>query len=546
MAQRYWIQEVADRVEAHHAKWHPNRDTIVCASGISPSGPIHLGNLREIMTVQLVADELRRRGRAVDHLHSWDDFDRLRKIPAGVPEAFREHIGRPLCDVPDPWGEYGSWAERHMQHFAQSVAEVAVTPRYIRQSEAYRAGKYVPQIEQAMAARLEIFDTLAKFQTANKDEDDPQDRRQNYYPFRVYCQACNRDTTTINEYQAESATIDYTCNECGHTGSFSLRETVPGKLVWKVDWPMRWSYEGVDFEPGGEDHSSPGSSYTVGKILVKQVYAAEAPMYVGYAFVGAGGRTKIASSAGTSAIPSVALRIIEPAILRWLYARREPRQKFNIDFGQEVLRLYDEWDSLGKRVADGGASALDAEVYQRSVATVDGPVVITPRPVPFRLLSSLADVTLGNTDEMLRILADHLDDGSAGEELRAAIEPRLSCALHWATEYVPDDERTTINPAFDAAAYAELGDQDRQGIRLLLEQLHANWSSAGLTSIIYGVPKQLLNLPLDVKPTPELKATQRQFFIALYRLICAAETGPRLPTLFLALGEERVRQLLAP
>ncbi len=35
---------------------------ITVASGLSPSGPIHLGNLREVMTPHLVADEIRRRG----------------------------------------------------------------------------------------------------------------------------------------------------------------------------------------------------------------------------------------------------------------------------------------------------------------------------------------------------------------------------------------------------------------------------------------------------------------------------------------------------
>ena len=54
---------------------------IVCASGISPSGPIHLGNLREVMTPHLVADEIRRRGRDVVHLLSWDDYDRFRRVP---------------------------------------------------------------------------------------------------------------------------------------------------------------------------------------------------------------------------------------------------------------------------------------------------------------------------------------------------------------------------------------------------------------------------------------------------------------------------------
>jgi lysyl-tRNA synthetase class 1 len=33
-----------------------------------------------------------------------------------------------------------------------------------------------------------------------------------------------------------------------------------GKLVWKVDWPMRWAYEGVVFEASGADHSSPAPS----------------------------------------------------------------------------------------------------------------------------------------------------------------------------------------------------------------------------------------------------------------------------------------------
>src|SRR5213076_2660459 len=47
-----------------------------------------------------------------------------------------------------------------------------------------------------------------------------------------------------------------------------------------------------------------------------------------------------------------ALRVLEAPILRWLYVRRNPRQTFDVDFGPEVVRLYDEWDSLGRRAAD--------------------------------------------------------------------------------------------------------------------------------------------------------------------------------------------------
>ena len=84
-----------------------------------------------------------------------------------------------------------------------------------------------------------------------------------------------------------------------------------------------------------------------------------------------------------------------------------------------------------------------------------------------------------------------------------------------------------------------------KALRLLLEGLEADWSLDGLTTLVYGVPKTQAGLPLDVKPTPELKAAQRQFFVLLYRLLVGSETGPRLPTLLLAAGPEAVRRQVA-
>jgi lysyl-tRNA synthetase class 1 len=37
---------------------------------------------------------------------------------------------------------------------------------------------------------------------------------------------------------------------------------------------------------------------------------------------------------------------------------------------------------------------------------------------------------------------------------------------------------------------------------------------------------------------------QRTFFALLYQLLVGRDTGPRLPTLLLAVGAERVRKLL--
>lgn len=97
-----WVSRFADEVIAEAERRAPGKP-VVCASGLSPSGPIHLGNLREVMTPHLVADEVRRRGYEVRHLISWDDYDRYRKVPAGVAgvdESWAEHIGKPLTAVP--------------------------------------------------------------------------------------------------------------------------------------------------------------------------------------------------------------------------------------------------------------------------------------------------------------------------------------------------------------------------------------------------------------------------------------------------------------
>src|SRR5258708_34163731 len=94
-----WVRRAADALISHARRHHEN--TIVCASGISPSGPIHLGNLREVMTAHFVSEEVKSRGYDAVHLHSWDDYDRLRKVVAGLDEGLAEHIGRPLAAVPD-------------------------------------------------------------------------------------------------------------------------------------------------------------------------------------------------------------------------------------------------------------------------------------------------------------------------------------------------------------------------------------------------------------------------------------------------------------
>ena len=147
-----WVARTAAQVQAAGERWHPG-EVPTCASGISPSGPVHLGNLRELMTPHLVADEIRRDGAPCRHILSWDDYDRLRRVPAGYPDWLTEHIGRPLTGVPDPCGQHENFAAHFEAPLRDSLKRLGIRVTEISQTKMYTSGAYAAQIVLAMRRR---------------------------------------------------------------------------------------------------------------------------------------------------------------------------------------------------------------------------------------------------------------------------------------------------------------------------------------------------------------------------------------------------------
>jgi lysyl-tRNA synthetase class 1 len=439
--------------------------------------------------------------------------------------------------------------------------------RGVSQTEMYRSGAYREQVLLAMRERGRIDAVLERYRTKKKvtqqnakldeadaaaaaeaaqgsgaAEEDDGSAATGYYPFKPFCSSCGKDFTTVVAYDDDSTEeLSYTC-VCGHAETVLLSEHTYGKLVWKVDWPMRWAYEGVVFETSGVDHSSPGSSFVVGGQIVREVFGGKQPIGPMYAFVGISGMAKMSSSKGAVPTPADALEIMEAPLLRWLYARRRPNQSFKVAFDQEIQRLYDEWDALEKRIATGQAGDAEVAAHTRAIGTAAGPLPVTPRPLPYRMLASVADITTGVEAQLLRILHE-LDPANPVTSLDE-VRPRLDRAATWVATQVPAEQRTRVRDEPDKELLATLDDTQRESLRLLLAGLDDNWSLDGLTTLVYGVPKTQAGLPMDTKPTPELKAAQRAFFALLYHLLVGRDTGPRLPTLLLAVGADRVRTLV--
>ena len=79
----HWADQTAEKIIRERG----DLDLYTCASGITPSGTVHIGNFREIISVDLVVRALRSRGKNVRFIYSWDDYDVFRKVPKNMPKS---------------------------------------------------------------------------------------------------------------------------------------------------------------------------------------------------------------------------------------------------------------------------------------------------------------------------------------------------------------------------------------------------------------------------------------------------------------------------
>ena len=195
----HWSETIARQL----IERQPDKPEYVCAAGISPSGSVHIGNFRDIATSYFVCRALRRLGKRARLLFSWDDFDRLRKIPVNVAEVrpdMEQQLGRPYSQVPDPWGCCESYAAHFEAEFERSLSRFGIPVDFRYQTREYLSGRYAPYVMRALAARGRIFDILDQFRTQQAAEGE----REAYYPVSIYCPVCGRDDTTI------TAPVSYT------------------------------------------------------------------------------------------------------------------------------------------------------------------------------------------------------------------------------------------------------------------------------------------------------------------------------------------------
>ena len=533
----YTKEEIAKKI----IERNPDKEEYVCAAGVSPSGSIHVGNFRDFATPLFVVKALHKMGKKAKLICSWDEFDRCRKIPANVQAIvgsdYDRYIGCPYVDIPDPWGCHKNYAEHFEDEFMQALKSFGIEVESKFQAQMYRSGKYQKEILESIHRRAEIFEILDAFKTkdASKSEEEQKaehdEELKKYYPVSVFCPQCHTDFTTITALSEDETEADYVCR-CGYQGHFDFKKDHNCKLGWKVDWAMRWRYEGVDFEAGGKDHASPTGSYANSKIISKKIFNYEAPIFQGYEFIGIKGMTgKMSSSSGLNLTPATLLKLYQPELILWLYAKTEPTKAFDFCFDDGILRQYFEFDKMYTEYQNHQASEYNAGIMYN--CQVGDRVIST---VPMSLLVQLGSIVDFNVPMLETVFAK-----IGTPYKRADFADRLDRAKYWLEQCSPENVNKLLKyRAWDV--YETLNDEEKAEIAALYRYLsEESYTLDELNVALYAIPKQIFGTDIDEKKMKEL---QGSFFKTVYKLLIGKEKGPRLYLFLYAIEKDKYLHLL--
>ncbi|MFW5902644.1 MAG: lysine--tRNA ligase [archaeon] len=508
----HWADKYAEKI----IEKKPDKKEYTIEAAITPSGVVHAGNFREIITQYLVHKSLKEKGEKSRYIYFWDDYDRFRKVPKGIDQSWEKYIGLPVSETPDPWECHDSYAEHFKNEVIEEIGEMDLGEMDFKSaSEEYKEGTFTELIRKALENKEEIREII------NRYREEPHGKE--WIPIRVYCEKCGKDTTTaeyIGEYK-----LKYRC-ECGEESVVDFKEK-PGsaKLPWRIDWPMRWKHYDVDFESSGKEHQASGGSVDTAIPISKQVFNQEPPIQPMYEFISIKGqKEKMSSSKGNVVRIKDLLEIYESGVILYLYTSKI-NKAFDIAFDEEIINIYNRFDRAEKAYFEDG-DENEARRYELSVREVPKK---QPQRIPFGFCSTIAQVA-EDEERRKKILerTGHLENPSE-KNIELALK-RIELAGNWIDKYASNKYKYKIQKEMPEEA-KEIDEKILEIYEKAATEIEKGKNGQEIQQFIYEAAKE--------KEIPIGKTFQ-----AGYKLILGKKQGPRLGPFLATLNEEFVLKRL--
>ena len=220
---------------------------VLFETGYGPSGLPHIGTFQEVLRTTLVrrAYETLTGGHPTRLIAFSDDMDGLRKVPDNVPnkQVLAEKLGHPLTRIPDPFEKFESFAHHNNAMLRQFLDQFGFDYEFVSASDRYNSGAF----DDALKNVLRNFGAILDIMLPTLREE----RRRTYSPVLPI----SEKTGEVLQVPLEVVDAEAGLVRFEDQGEVVVQSVLGGKskLQWKVDWGMRWTALGVDYEMCGKD-----------------------------------------------------------------------------------------------------------------------------------------------------------------------------------------------------------------------------------------------------------------------------------------------------
>ena len=510
------------------------RKEVIFETGYGPSGLPHLGTFGEVARTSMVRHAFRvLTGDSIKTklIAFSDDMDGLRKVPDNVPnrDLLLLHLGKPLTQVPDPFGEYDSFAAHNNARLRAFLDQFGFEYEFMSSTEAYKSGRF----DSALLRMLNCFDEVQAIMLPSLREE----RAASYSPFLpIHPRTGVVMQAPVLAHDPVAGTIRW----LDPATKEEFETPVTGghcKLQWKPDWAMRWHALGVDYEMAGKDliDSVKLSS------RITRVLGSDAPAGFNYElFLDENGQ-KISKTKGNG------LTIDE-----WLsYASPESLSLFMFQKPTAAKRLY--FDVIPRTVDDylGFLEAyprqewkerLGNPVWHIHFGAPPDPEVLTPdglgtAAISFAMLLNLATVSNTENPAVLWVFLRRYYPLASPET-----HPRLDNLVRYAVAYFRDF-------VLPKKRYREADDVERgvlMQISSALSQLPTNTSPDEIQHALYDIARPIPRYQDHSAKgaTAARPGVSNEFFNMVYAVLLGERQGPRLGSFIAIYGLEETQALI--
>ncbi|HZY21823.1 MAG: lysine--tRNA ligase [Microvirga sp.] len=505
-------------------------------TGYGPSGLPHIGTFGEVARTSMVRHAFRvlTGDKVKTHLIAFsDDMDGLRKLPDNVPnrEFIAPHLGKPLSEVPDPFGTHASFGAHNNARLRAFLDAFGFDYEFLSATECYRSGRF----DATLLTVLERYDAVMAIMLPSLREE----RQQTYSPFLpLHPRTGEVMQVPIDEVRPDAGTIVW--RDPGTGERFETPVTGGrAKLQWKPDWAMRWVALGVDYEMAGKDLID--SVKLSGEIA--RAIGGEPPESFNYElFLDEKGR-KISKSLGNGLTIDDWLAYGTPESLS-LFMYNRPREAKRLFFDVIPRHVDDYLAFLEKFPGQDAKTRLGNPVWHIHAGAPPAPELVTSG-APAGKAASLSFSMLMN----LVAVANSEDAGVLWGFIRRyapgvspATHPRLDRLVGHAVRYYRDFVRP-------AKRYRLPNEAERAALSELAEALASHEGSTdaeALQAVVYEVGRRHFPDTSGKSKSPDGRPGVAQtWFATIYQILLGEERGPRFGSFVALYGVAETRALIA-